>query len=102
MELNQTKNQSQINNPSFKTADVVSNGRVGQIAGLNIVVSKSVPNDEALIIIGQLASTWKTASALKSVVIEDPQIKFTIRASEIGVTMVTNPKAIHRITDTQL
>jgi len=95
-------NSKVINNPSFKTADVVSNGRVGQIAGLTIIVSNSVPADEALIIKGQTASTWKTASPLKTAVIEDQGIKFTIRGWEIGVTVVTNPKAIHRITNTQV
>lgn len=95
-------NSKVINNPSFKTADVVSNGRVGQVCGLTIIKSNSVPADEALVIIGQVASTWKSASALKTKVIEDPQIKYTIRASEIGITQVTNPKAIARITNTQL
>ncbi len=98
---NLMNNSKVINNPSFKTADVVSNGRVGQIVGGTIVVSKSVPADECLMIIGKTASTWKAVSPLKSNVIEDPGIKFTIRAWEIGGTMVTNPKAIYRITNTQ-
>ena len=95
-------NSKVINNPSFKTADVVSNGKVGQIASLTIIVSNSVPADEALIIKGQEASTWKAASALRTETIEDKGIKFTIRAWEIGITQVTNPKAIYRITNTQL
>jgi len=94
-------NSKVINNPSFKTADVVSNGRVGQICGLNIIKSKSVPADEALIVLGQLASTWKSVAALQTKMIDDPGIKTTIRAWEVGVTMVTNPKAIYRITNTQ-
>lgn len=95
-------NSKVINNPSFKTADIVSNGKMGQVAGTTIIKSNSVPADEALVILGQVASTWKTASPLKTVTIEDPMIKFTIRGSEIGITQVTNPKAISRITDTQL
>lgn len=98
---NLIRNSKVINNPSFKTADVVSNGRVGQIVGLTIIKSNSVPADEALIIIGGVASTWKSAAPLKTVTIEDPLIKFTIRAAETGITMVTNPKAIYRITNTQ-
>ena len=62
-------NSKVINNPSFKTADVVSNGVVGQIAGLNIIVSNTVTADEALIVIGQRAATWKSAVALTSKVI---------------------------------
>ena len=94
-------NSKVINNPSFKTADVVTNGKVGQICGLTVIESNSVPADEALVIAGKIASTWKTASPLKTVTIEDPQIKYTIRASEIGITQVINPKAIARITNTQ-
>jgi len=94
-------NSKVINNPSFKTADVVSNGKVGQICGLTIVVSNSVPADEALVIMGKTASTWKSAKALSTKTIEDPGIKYTIRAWEVGVTMVTNPRAIARITNTQ-
>ena len=94
-------NSKVINNPSFKTADVVSNGKVGQIAGLTIIVSNSVPADEALIIKGQTACTWKTAAALTTQTIDDVGIKTTIRAWEIGVPVITNPRAIHRITDTQ-
>ena len=94
------QNAKVINNPSFKTADVVSNGRVGQIAGLTIIKTNSVSADEAMVIIGQRAATWKTAAALTTTVIEDPGIKNTIRSYEIGVTQVTDPRAIFVITNT--
>ena len=99
---NLLQNSKVINNPSFKTADVVSNGVVGQICGLKIIVSNSVDADEAMIIVGQEAATWKSASPLKTHTIEDPGIKYTIRAWEVGITMVTNPEAIHVITTTQV
>ena len=54
-----------------------------------------------MIIIGQRAATWKSAAPLKSDVILDPQIKFTLRASEIGQVQVTDPEAIYVITNTQ-
>ena len=95
-------NSKVINNPSFKTADVVSNGVVGQIAGLKIIVSNVVTADEALIVIGQRAATWKSAAALTSRVIENEGVNFTIRSWEIGQVQVTDPEAIHKITDTQL
>lgn len=95
-------NSKVINNPSFKTADVVSNGVVGQIAGLNIIVSNVVTADEALIVIGQRAATWKSATPLTSAVIEDKGVNFTIRSWEIGQVQVTDPEAIHKITNTQL
>lgn len=98
---NLMRNSKVINNPSFKTADVVSNGRVGQICGLTIIKSISVNADEAMIIIGKRAATWKSAQGLTTAVIEDKGIKFTIRAWEIGQVQVTDPKAIYTITSTQ-
>ena len=94
-------NSKVINNPSFKTADVVSNGRVGQIAGLTIVKTTSVTDDEAMIIISQRSAAWKTAVALTTAVIEDKGIKFEIRAWEIGQIQIPNPKAIYTITGTK-
>ncbi|MHA1353747.1 MAG: encapsulin [Candidatus Heimdallarchaeota archaeon] len=94
-------NSKVINNPSFKTADVVSNGKVGQICGLTIIKTNSVEDDEAMIIIGQRAATWKSVVGLTSAVIEDKGIKFTIRSWEIGHLQVTDPKAIYVITNTQ-
>jgi len=95
------ENSKVINNPSFKTADIVTNGTVGQVAGLKIKVTNSVSDDEAMIIMGQKAATWKTAVPLTTAVIEDAGIKFTIRAWEIGQLQVTDPLAIYVITDTQ-
>ena len=89
-----------INNPSFKTADVVSNGVVGQIAGLKIIVSNSVTADEAMIVFGQRAATWKTAVPLSSAVIEDKGISYTIRSWEIGHIQITDPQGLYTITNT--
>ena len=58
---NLIRNSKVINNPSFKTADVVSNGRVGQICGLTIIKTTSVTADEAMVIVGQQAATWQGA-----------------------------------------
>lgn len=95
------ENSKVINNPSFKTADVVSNGVVGQIVSGNIIESTSVDDDEAMMIIGQRAATWRMAVAQTTVVIEDPGIKFTIRSWLIGQIQITDPKAIYVITDTE-
>ena len=95
------ENSKVINNPSFKTADVVSNGKVGQICGLTIIVSNSVDDDEAMIIMGQRAATYKSAVPLTSAVIPDEGIKFTIRSWEVGLCYATDPNAIYVIDDTQ-
>jgi len=95
-------NSKVINNPSFKTADVVSNGVVGQICGLKIIVSNNVTADQAMIVIGQRAATWKGAVSLKTATIADEGIKYVVRAWEIGHIQVTDPEAIHVITNTQV
>ncbi|MCK9371353.1 hypothetical protein M0R04_15675 [Candidatus Dojkabacteria bacterium] len=76
------------------SANVTSNGNAGSLAGLNIVVSNSVTASGALVIVKGEAATWKEAVPLTVKTIEDPGIKTTIRAWEIGVTQVTNPYAI--------
>lgn len=92
------QNSKVINNPSFKTADVVSNGKVGQVCGLTIVKSQSVPADEALVLKGKTAATWKSVQDLTTETIYDKLTKYTIRAVEVGVTQVRNPRAICRMT----
>ena len=98
------QNSKVINNPSFKTADVVSNGRVGQLVGLNLLVSTTVTADEAMIIIDQETATWQSVVGLTTVVINNTDttagIKTLIRSWEIGQIQITNPKKIYTITNT--
>lgn len=95
------QNSKVINNPSFKTADVVSNGRVGQICGLTIVKSTSVTDDEAMIIINQRSATWKSVVGLTTKVILNEGISTIVRAWEIGQIQITDPKSIYTITGTE-
>ena len=94
-------NTKVLNNPSFKAADVVANGVVGQICGLKIIVSNVVPADQALVAIGGECGTWKEASPLTVFTDVDKGIKYTIRAFEMGVCQATTPKALCSITNTQ-
>lgn len=98
---NLISNSKITNNPSFKTADVVSNGVVGQIAGLKIMVTEVVPADSAFVVVAKEAMTWKEATPLTVLQIEDPGIKTTIRAFELGVCQVPSPNAICKITNTR-
>jgi len=98
---NLIRNSKVINNPSFKTADVVSNGRVGQICGLTIIKTTSVTADQAMIIVGQIAATWKSAVPMRSNVEEVFGVKDIIASYEIGHVQVTDPAAIYVITNTQ-
>lgn len=94
------KNSKVTNNPSFKTADVVSNGKVGQLCGLSIIVSPVVTADQALVLLGQECGTWKSAAGLTTFTIEDKGIKYTIRAYEMGVLQATAPNCICKISNT--
>jgi len=95
------QNSKVINNPSFKTADVVSNGKVGQICGLTIVKSTTVTDDEAMIIINQLTATWQSAVGFESALIEKPGISTIIRSWEMGQIQIIHPKSIYTITNTE-
>jgi hypothetical protein len=94
-------NSKVINNPTFKTADVVSNGRVGQIAGLTIIVSNVVTASGALVVIGKECGTWKSAEPLTSFATPDKGVKYTIRAYELGVCQLHSPNAVCKIQYTQ-
>ena len=96
------RNSKVINNPSFKTADVVSNGVVGQIVGLKIIVSNSVTSGEAMIVHGQRAATWKTVKSMQSAVINDQGISALIRSWEYGQIQITDPQGLYTITGTQV
>ena len=99
---NLMRNSKVINNPSFKTADVVSNGRVGQIAGLTIIKTTSVTADQAMIIVGQRAATLKSAISMRSNVKEIFGVKDELSTYEMMHVQVTDPAAIYVITNTQL
>jgi hypothetical protein len=95
------QNSKVINNPSFKTADVVSNGKVGQICGLTIVKSTSVTDAEAMIIINGLTAQWQTAVGFESAVIEEAGKSIILRSWEMGQIQIIHPKAIYTITGTE-
>ena len=95
------KNSKVTNNPSFKTADIVSNGVVGQLCGLKIMVSEAVSADQAYVVIAKEALTWKQQAALKVETIQDPGKSTTIRAWELGVCQIPVPNAVCKITNTR-
>ena len=96
------RNSKVINNPSFKTADVVSNGKVGQICGLTIIQSVNVTADEAMIVYGQRAATWKGVVGLQSAVIVDQGVSTKVRAWEMGHIQITDPEGLYTITNIHL
>ena len=96
------RNSKVINNPSFKTADVVSNGVVGQICGLKIIVSVNVDADEAMIVYGQRAATWKGVVGLSSAVIVDQGVSIKVRSWEMGHIQITDPLGLYTITNIEV
>ena len=84
----------------FFTDEVTRNGNVGYLLGLKVLVSNNVTADYAAVVVGKEAATWKEASALKTVTVEDPAVGYKIRSWETGVCQLRNPKAVCLIINT--
>lgn len=82
----------------FYSDAVTRNGVVGSLLGLTVVSSNSVTDGGAQIVIGKEALTWKSVAPLTVKTINDPGIKETIRAWEVGQIQVPNADAICKIT----
>jgi hypothetical protein len=98
---NLMSNSKVINNPSFKTADVVANGVVGQIAGLKIMVTEAVTADAAYVVVAKEGLVWKEAQPLTVIQKVDEGISTTIRAFELGVCQLLAPNCVCKITNTR-
>lgn len=100
---NLISNSQVVNNPTFKSG-VLDNGVVGELCGLKIVTTESLEfgtPDKAYVVIAKEAMTWKTVVPLTTVTIEDPGIKKTIRAWELGQPQMVVPNAVCRIDNTR-
>jgi len=82
----------------FYTDAVTRNGVVGKILGLTILSSNSITDGGAQVVVAKEACTWKSVVGLTVKTIEDPGIKYTIRAWEVGQIQVVNANAICKIT----
>ena len=85
--------------PSF-SSEKVRSGVVMEILGCNVVVSENFTTDWVYQWVPSRAATWKAFSGLSSVVIDEPMIGKKIRVSESGECILTDPKAVHIISDT--
>lgn len=86
--------------PQF-ASDKISNGTVMSILGLNVKVSLNVTADYACVVIPKVACTWKEHTAITSRAIEEPGIGTRFRVWELGEAILTDPKAVCLITNTQ-
>lgn len=91
-------NSQIIQNPSLGEA-MINNGVLEKIAGMKVVVSTVGTADSAYVIAGQKAIVWQESVPLTVIQIEDPGIKTTVRAYELGVAQVVHPNAICEITN---
>ncbi len=94
-------NSKVLNHPTFQSVSAVQNGVVNTLVGLKIMVSETVTADQAYIVVGKMALTWKQASPLTVKTIEDPGKSTTIRAWERGVCQIPVPNAVCKITNTR-
>ena len=82
----------------FYTDSVTKNGVVGKILGLTIISSNSVTEGGCQVVVAKEALTWKSVVGLTVKTIEDPGVKYTVRAWEVGQIQVVNANAIAKIT----
>ena len=82
----------------FYTDSVTKNGVVGRLLGLTVISSNSVTDGGAQVVVAKESMTWKSVVGLTVKTIEDPGVKYVIRAFEVGQSQVTNPDAICKIT----
>lgn len=85
--------------PSY-SSERVKDGVVMEILGLKVVVSANATTDYALVFVPKRAATWKQFMPTTSVVMNDPGIGKKIRVWEEGECLLTDPRAVHLITDT--
>ena len=95
------QNSKVVNNVSFKTADIVSNGKMGQVCGLTIVKTTSVVDDEAMILIRDKTAQWQTAIGFESAIIDEPGKKSIFRSWQMGQIQIIHKKALYTITGTE-
>jgi len=81
--------------------DVANNGRIGRLAGIQLVESVSVTASYALVVKPKTCATFKELVSLRSTIIEDPYRSVKIRVVEEACTELTDPKAVVLITNTQ-
>lgn len=86
--------------PAFASSKIET-GAVMQILGLNVRVNPNVKASGALVVIPQRSCTWKSHTDTTSRVIEEPGIGSKVRVWEIGEAILTDPKSVCLIYNTQ-
>ena len=88
------------NIPSF-SSEKIKSGTVMQFLGVNIKVSPNVTDDVALMVIPNVSCTWKSAVGLTSAMVDDPGLGKKIRVWEDGEALLTDPRSVCMISNTE-
>lgn len=97
---NLISNSKVLNHPTYSSG-VMSNGRVGSLLGLTIVISEVVTADTAYILVAKQGMVWKQANALTSVTKVTPGKYTEIDAWERGVFQLQAPNEVCKLTNTR-
>lgn len=81
--------------------NIATNGFVGKLAGVDLIVANSVVASEALLLVPKICATWHSSVPFSTKVIEEPFVSLKIRAVEEGALAVTDVNAIVRIVNTR-
>ncbi len=82
--------------------DMANNGKVGKLAGIQLVVSNNVTASFALVVVPKVVGAWRESVSLRSDLKEDAFKGTRIRVVEMGVAQLTDPNAAVLIIDTQI
>ena len=85
--------------PAF-ASEKVRSGVVMEMLGVNIVVSENFTTDWVYQWVPKRAATWKSFKGIQSAVLVDPGIGKKIRCWELGECILTDPNAVHIISNT--
>ena len=85
--------------PAF-SVEKIRSGVVMNLLGMRVVVSNNVVADSVALGVFDQACTWKTLMGTTAKMIEDPGLGVKIRVWEEGEAILTDPKAMFLITNT--
>jgi len=81
--------------------NMANNGKVGKLAGIQLVVSNSVTASFALVVVPKVVGNWKESVGLRSDLKKEAFKGTRIRVVEMGVAQLTDPEAAVLIINTQ-
>jgi len=83
----------------YTASKLVESGVLMELLGFKIVVSEIATTDEVTMFTKD-ACTWYQFEPIQTAIIDEPGIGKKVRVWEEGIAVVTDPKAIYKLTDT--